>query len=99
MSVIFSSTRVPTRAKTHATKPPAGARATGPATDPDIAPRALGLPFLLHCAAAQPHAAAAAAKCVATRALGASRVEASALPALNPNPPTHGKHAPIKLST
>jgi len=44
-------------------------------------------------------AAAAAAKWVATNALVASEFEASALPALNPNHPTHSKHAPMKLST
>src|SRR5437667_10377333 len=82
-----------------ATKPAAGVMATSPATAPVIAPRALGLPFLIHSAADQPHAAAAAAKCVATNALDASPLEASALPALNPNQPTHSKHAPIKLST
>ena len=43
--------------------------------------------------------AVAAAKCVATNALVARPFEASALPALNPNQPTHSKHAPMKLKT
>ena len=47
----------------------------------------------------QPRAAAAVAKCVLTKALVASGLAASALPALNPNQPTHSRHAPIKLST
>ena len=47
----------------------------------------------------QPMAAAAAAKCVLTKALVASELAASALPALKPNQPTHSRHAPMKLST
>ena len=50
-------------------------------------------------AAIQPSAAAAAPKCVATNALVARPDAASALPALNPNQPTHSRHAPMKLST
>src|SRR5260370_12514687 len=73
--------------------------ATSPATAPEIAPSALARPFLIHSAALQLNAAAAAAKCVATNALVANEFEASALPALKPNHPTHSKHAPIKLST
>src|SRR5262249_2208877 len=70
-----------------------------PATAPEIAPNALGLPFLNHSAALHPRAAAAAAKCVATNALVASVPADNALPALNPNHPTHSRHAPMKLST
>src|SRR6266851_6107959 len=81
------------------TNPDAGVIATSPATAPEIAPSALACPFLSHSAALQPSAAAAAAKCVATNALVARLLAASALPALNPNQPTHSKHAPIKLST
>src|SRR5438093_8602306 len=73
--------------------------ATSPATAPEIAPSALARPFLNHSAALQLSAAAAAAKCVATNALVASELEASALPALNPNHPTHSRQAPMKLST
>src|SRR5580692_2740865 len=81
------------------TKPAAGVIATSPATAPEIAPSALALPFLNHSAKLQLHAAAAAPKCVATNALVANPPEDKALPALNPNQPTHNKQAPIKLST
>src|SRR5262249_41539835 len=81
------------------TKPAAGVIATKPATAPEIAPSALAFPFFNHSAALQPNAAVAAAKCVATKALEASPPAASALPALNPNHPTHSRHAPMKLST
>src|ERR1700683_1703311 len=81
------------------TKPEAGVMATSPATAPEIAPRALGLPFLIHSARAQARAAAAVAKCVLTKALVASPLAATAEPALNPNHPTHSMHAPIKLRT
>src|SRR5712664_2974021 len=73
--------------------------ATSPATAPEIAPSALARPFLSHSATLQPSAAAAAAKCVATKALVARLLAASALPALKPNHPTHSRQAPIKLST
>src|ERR1700751_827942 len=82
-----------------ATNPAAGVMATSPATAPEIAPSALARPFLIHSATLQLIAAAAAARCVATNALVANRLEAKALPALNPNQPTQSKHAPIKLST
>src|ERR1700693_214549 len=81
------------------TNPAAGVIATSPATAPEIAPSALARPFLIHSAALQLIAAAAVAKCVATNALVAKPLAARALPALNPNQPTHSKHAPIKLST
>src|SRR5271165_4917005 len=81
------------------TKPAAGVMATRPATEPDIAPRALGLPLRIHSASAQLIAAAAAAKWVFTKALVASGDEPSALPALKPNQPTQRRQAPIKLST
>src|SRR5690242_16807168 len=73
--------------------------ATSPATAPEIAPSALAFPFLIHSAALHATAAPAAPKCVATNALDANPLAASALPALNPNHPTHNKHAPIKLNT
>src|ERR1051326_934095 len=81
------------------TKPEAGVMATSPATEPEIPPRTLGLPELNHSASNQPRAAAEAPKCVATKALLASGDAASALPALNPNQPTHNRHAPMKLMT
>src|SRR5271154_7298379 len=87
------------RAGMGATNPAAGVMATRPATAPEIAPRALGRPFLNHSAMLQLMAAAAVAKCVATNALVAREFAARALPALKPNQPTHSRHAPITLST
>src|SRR5439155_26974041 len=81
------------------TNPEAGVIATSPATAPEIAPNTLGLPVLIHSAMTQPSVAAAAPKCVATNALVARPDAPSALPALNPNQPTHSKLAPIKLIT
>ena len=62
-------------------------------------PSTLGLPLCNHSAASHPSAAAAAPKCVATKALVASEDAASALPALKPNQPTQSRQAPMKLST
>src|SRR5262245_9503637 len=81
------------------TNPDAGVMATRPATAPEIAPSALGRPRVIHSAASQPIVAVAAAKYVATNALAASPFDASALPALKPNQPTHRRHAPMKLRT
>src|SRR6202035_1744588 len=81
------------------TKPAAGVMATSPATAPEIAPRALARPFLIHSATLQLIAAAAVAKCVATKALGANAFDARALPALKPNQPTCSRQAPMNLST
>src|SRR5262245_36220293 len=81
------------------TNPDAGVIATSPATAPEMAPSALGRPRVVHSAPSQPSVAAAAAKCVATKALVARPFEASALPALKPNQPTHRRHAPVKLRT
>jgi hypothetical protein len=81
------------------TKPEAGVIATRPATEPEIPPRRLGLPLCIHSAAIHPRVAAAAAKWVATNALVARPEAASALPALNPNHPTHNRQAPMKLIT
>src|SRR5271168_348798 len=81
------------------TNPEAGVMATRPATAPEIAPSTLGFPLRIHSAPAQPIAAVAAAKCVATNAEVARPLAESALPALNPNQPTHNRQAPIKLST
>src|SRR5580700_11200544 len=81
------------------TKPEAGVIATSPATAPEMPPSILGFPILIHSAAIQPRAALAAAKWVATKALVARPFAAVALPALNPNHPTHSRQAPITLST
>src|SRR5215475_9736610 len=87
------------RADIGLTNPAAGVIATRPATAPDMAPSALTLRLRIHSAADQPMTAADAPKCVATNALVASEPEASALPALKPNHPTHNMHAPTKLKT
>src|SRR5690242_19221165 len=87
------------RAAIGVTKPAAGVMATKPATAPEIAPSALGLPLRNHSAATHPITAVAAAKCVATNALVARLPALSALPALNPNHPTQSRQAPIKLNT
>src|SRR5215813_2385674 len=81
------------------TKPAAGVIATNPATAPEIAPSALGLPLRSHSAMLHPSAAAAAPKCVATNALVARLPAERALPALKPNHPTQSRQAPMKLST
>src|SRR5215813_11249267 len=81
------------------TNPAAGVMATSPATAPEMPPSTLGLPLRIHSATAQPKAAAAAAKWVATNALVAKLPAFKALPALKPNQPTHRRQAPIKLST
>src|SRR5579872_4956648 len=86
-------------AATGLTNPDAGVMATSPATAPEIAPRALGFPLRNHSAPPQPMTAAAAARCVATKALVARPPAPSALPELKPNHPTHSRHAPIKLRT
>src|SRR5579862_4300906 len=81
------------------TNPLAGVMATSPATAPEIAPRTVGFPLFHHSTNIQLSAAAAVAKCVATKALAARDPALSALPALKPNHPTHSKQAPITEST
>ena len=81
------------------TNPEAGVMATNPATAPEIPPSRLGLPFRSHSTKIQPNTAAAVAKWVATKALVASADAATALPALNPNQPTHKRQAPMALIT
>src|SRR3982074_3331260 len=81
------------------TNPAAGVIATRPATAQEMAPKALGRPLRFYSAKLQPIAAAAAAKCVATKALVARVPDERALPALKPNQPTHSRQAPIKLKT
>src|SRR5690242_1046879 len=81
------------------TNPDAGVIVARPATIPEATPSTLGFPFVNHSVAAQPSAPAAAEKCVAAKALLASPPAFTALPALNPNQPTHNNPAPIRLST
>src|SRR5262245_53917321 len=78
------------------TKPDAGVTATSPATAPLAAPSTVGLPRPSHSAPIQDSAAAAVAVLVATNALVASPLAASALPALNPNQPNHRSAAPTR---
>src|ERR1700729_262010 len=87
------------RADMGVTNPAAGVIATSPATAPEIAPSAEGLPWRIHSATLQPMAAAAAPKWVATNAEVARVPELNAEPALKPNQPTHNRQAPMKLST
>src|SRR5438046_9231438 len=81
------------------TNPAAGVIATSPATAPEIAHNALARPFLIHSAALQLSAPAAAPKCVATNALLANEFDPNALPAWNPNHPTHSRQAPVTPRT
>src|SRR5438270_12267321 len=75
------------------TKPAAGVTATRPATAPEAPPSIVGLPLRIHSAAIQPSVAAAAAALALTTAVAASSLEDPALPALNPNQPTHSNEA------
>src|SRR5438552_14231653 len=79
------------------TNPLAGVIATSPATAPDIPPSTLGFPLCSHSMTAQERAAAAVAKCVATKADTPRPLAATALPALKPNQPTQSNAAPMKL--
>src|SRR5215213_10772432 len=88
-----------TRLDIGVTNPEAGVMPTRPQTAPEIAPKIVGLPWRTHSPATQPSVPAAAAKCVAVKALVARAPAESALPALKPNQPTHSMHAPMKLST
>src|SRR4051794_5489397 len=81
------------------TNPEAGVIVASPATMPEATPNTLGLPLNIHSIPAHPSAAAAAEKCVAAKALVASAPAFTALPALNPNQPTHNNPAPIRLNT
>src|SRR5215471_6274346 len=81
------------------TNPEPGVMATSPATAPETPPSTVGLPCLIHSITSQPTTAAAAPKCVATKALVARLPAARALPALKPNQPTHSRQAPITLIT
>src|SRR5262245_38960874 len=76
------------------TYPEAGVMQTNPATAPEAAPNTLGFPRVNHSIAAQDSAPAAAAKCVTQKALAARPSDASSLPALKPNQPTHSMAAP-----
>src|SRR5262245_21827414 len=81
-----------------ATNPDAGVMATSPATAPLAAPSTVGLPRPIHSANIQDSAAAAVAVLVATKALVARALAASALPALKPNQPNHRSAAPTRTN-
>ena len=70
---------------------------TSPATTPEQVPRMDGLPRVIHSIAAQVNPPAAAAKCVAAKALAASPLAFKALPALKPNQPTQSMAAPMAV--
>ena len=74
-----------------------GVIATRPATAPLAAPNMVGLPAWCHSANIQVSAAMAAAVFVVTKAFAAMPSAARALPALNPNQPTHSSAAPARL--
>src|SRR5574341_849833 len=80
------------------TNPEAGVMATRPATAPDAAPSTVGLPRLSHSVSIQETVAAAVATWVTTKALVARAPELRALPALNPNQPTHSMAAPVTVN-
>src|SRR5262245_19161156 len=86
-----------TMADTGPTKPAAGVIATSPATAPEAAPSTVGLPRVIHSVNIQPSAAAAAPVLVARKAVAARPLASSALPALNPNQPTHSRAAPTTV--
>ena len=67
-------------------KPLAGVITTRPATAPEIAPSTVGLPVLSHSTNIQPSAAAAAAKCVATKALAGQTVGGQGAAAVEAEP-------------
>src|SRR3989304_5137059 len=79
------------------TKPEAGVMATSPATAPLAAPRIVGCPRVIHSVNIQARAAEAVAVWVTTKALVARPPAPRALPALNPNHPTHSSEAPITV--
>src|SRR5258708_6095341 len=80
------------------TNPEAGVIATNPGTARLAAPRTVGLPTIRHSTNIHESAAAAAPRCVTTKADTASPLAASALPALNPNQPNHSNPAPVTVS-
>src|ERR1700685_2343019 len=81
------------------TKPEAGVIATRPATAPEMMPRTLGFPFIIHSTNIQLKAAVAVAIWVTAIAIPALALAAVADPALKPNQPTHSSDAPATLST
>src|SRR5512133_1168419 len=80
------------------TYPEAGVTVASPATAPVITPSTLGRPWRAHSTNIQTVAAVAADTWVAASVMPAVPFAASALPALNPNQPTHSMPAPTTES-
>jgi hypothetical protein len=82
------------------TKPDAGRDRDQPATAPEIAPSALGRPRVDPFGGEPADRRRRGGESASRRTRWCARpFEASALAALNPNQPTHSRHAPMKLST
>ena len=77
------------------TNPEAGVIDASPAIVPVTRPISVGLPNLIQSIVIQTIEAVAAEICVTNIAIPASSLAARALPALNPNQPTHNIAAPI----
>src|SRR5437762_10436383 len=86
-----------TRAPIVPTNPHAGVMATSPATAPEAAPSMEALPFPIDSISDQAKVADAVATRVFRKALAAAPVASRLDPALNPNQPTHKRHAPIMV--
>src|SRR6187397_377912 len=80
------------------TKPDAGVMVPSPATMPVTTPNVDGLPYFFHSTNIHDSAPADAPMCVVSMAMPADPFAASALPALNPNQPTHNMPAPATAS-
>ena len=76
------------------TKPEAGVIPASPAIAPLIAATTLGFPVRIHESPAQINAETDEAICVTITVFPATPPDASALPALNPNQPSHNKEDP-----
>src|SRR5690554_6724470 len=79
------------------TNPAAGVMATKPPTAPDTIPSVVGLTCLIHSANIHARAAVALARWVTSMAKAAVPLAPRALPALNPNQPTHSMAAPVTV--
>ena len=79
------------------TNPEAGVIVAKPATAPVLTPSTLGLPWRYHSTNIHVRAAEAAANWVTIIAMAAVEFAATALPALNPNQPTHNIAVPVTV--
>src|SRR5689334_15108426 len=87
-----------TTASQGATKPEAGVMVPRPATAPEIMPSTEGLRRADHSIPPQTSAPEQAARWVATIAITARELAASAEPPLKPNQPTHNRPVPPTTS-